>query len=229
LSRPRQIRFLSSVARLYEPVVAVLGFRRLWHRVAELAAPSSGARALDVCTGTGGVASALAARGARVVGVDLAHGMLRVAHRRNHVSAAGEAIRLARGDACALPFPDDAFRRVTCCMSLHEMSEAERGAVLLEIRRIAACRVAVAEYRVPRSRLGRLLFRLRHAFEYLESDAFEPFVARAFESRLAEAGLEVRQIDDVGPFRIWLCEAGSVLSREQTAHLPQPREAEETS
>jgi SAM-dependent methyltransferase len=217
LSRPRQIRFLSSVARLYEPVVGMLGFRRLWHRIAELAKPPPGELALDVCTGTGGVASALAGRGARVVGVDLAHGMLRVAHRRNNLPARNGAVRLARGDARALPFSDDAFSLVTCCMSLHEMSEAERGAVLLEIRRIAARRVAVAEYRVPGSRLGRVRFRLRHAFEYLESDAFEPFVARDFESRLDEAGLEIRQIEDVGSYRIWLCEASTTRGSREPA------------
>jgi ubiquinone/menaquinone biosynthesis C-methylase UbiE len=160
---------------------------------------------LDVCTGTGGAARALAARGARVVGVDLAPGMLRVAGRRRGAPAPAGSIRLARGDARSLPFRPGAFSLVTCCMALHEMSEGERGAVLREIRRVAAGRVAVAEYRVPRSRAGRLGFRVWRAFEYLESDAFESFVARPFESRLAEAGLEVLRVGDVGGYRIWLC------------------------
>lgn len=196
MSRPAQIAFLSAVARLYEPVVAWLGFPPLWRAIAEVAAPASGERALDVCTGTGGAARALAEAGARVIGVDLARGMLRRGRR-------GAA--LARMDARSLAFRDGSFPLVTCCMALHEMSEPERAQVLGEIRRVARERVVIAEYRVPDSRAGRRWFRLRRAYEYLESDAFEPFVTRDFAERLRAAGLDPTRTRDVGGFRIWGC------------------------
>ena len=54
--------------------------------------------------------------------------------------------------------------------------------------RVAADRVAIAEYRVPRSGPAAPWFR----------------VARDFEGRLRGAGLEPKRSDDVGPYRIWL-------------------------
>jgi SAM-dependent methyltransferase len=202
VSRPAQIRFLSRVARLYDPVVALLGFRTLWRRMAEAAGPARGERALDVCAGTGGVARELTERGARVVGADLSAGMLRRARARG-------GLALVRMDARELAFGDRSFPLVTCCMALHEMSEPERERALAEIARVASGRVVVADYRVPRSRLGRVGFRALRAFEYLESDAFEPFVRRDFEQRLAGAGLRPIRSEDVGSYRIWICEAGA--------------------
>lgn len=196
MSRARQIRFLSAVARLYEPVVALMGFRPLWRALAEIAAPVRGERALDVCTGTGGAARALARAGARVVGIDLARGMLRRGRD------AGARVRM---DARRLAFPDRAFPLVTCCMALHEMGEPERARVLAEIRRVARDRVVIADYRVPETRNARRWFRLRRGYEYLESDDFEPFVARDFGERLREAGFAPTQTRDVAGFRIWRC------------------------
>ena len=67
MSRASQIRFLSHTAPFYDAVVRALGFAGLWSSVAECANPAPGAPCLDVCTGTGGVALGLAARGAQVV------------------------------------------------------------------------------------------------------------------------------------------------------------------
>jgi SAM-dependent methyltransferase len=63
-------------------------------------------RVLDVATGPGYVAGRAAARGARVVGVDLAEGMLEVAQQRV------TGIELRRADAEELPFDDASFDAV---------------------------------------------------------------------------------------------------------------------
>ncbi|MCC6641936.1 MAG: class I SAM-dependent methyltransferase [Deltaproteobacteria bacterium] len=205
MSRPGQIRFLSTLATFYDPVVSSLGFRRLWERVAEHGAAAAGERCLDVCTGTGGVALALADRGAEVVGLDLAPGMLARAERKARARGLGDRTRFLRMDARSIAFPDDSFDLVTCCMALHEMAEAERSTVLDEITRVARARVLVAEYRVPAQGLSARLFSLRHAFEYLESDDFPAFVRRDVTDRLACAGLRVDDVADVGRYRLWLC------------------------
>ena len=205
MSRPGQIRFLSRVAALYDPFVLAFGFGSLWSRVAEHGAPEPGASCLDVCTGTGGVALALAARGARVVGVDLAPGMLLRAKRKARARGLDGHTRFVRMDARCIAFPDRSFDLVTCCMALHEMAEAERTVVLGEIARVSRQRVLVAEYRVPSQRLASLRFRLRHAFEYLESDDFPAFVRRDVQERLEAAGLVVVDAADAGPYRLWRC------------------------
>lgn len=205
MSRPAQIRFLSQVAAAYDPVVTRLGFRSLWWEMAEHAAPVRGARCLDVCTGTGGVALALAARGAHVVGLDLAHGMLRRALRKASGNGFDGRVRFLRMDARRIAFPDSSFDLVTCCMALHEMSEPERATVLSEIQRVARARVVVAEYRVPPSGLAFHLFSLRHLFEYLESDDFPAFVRRDMSERLEAAGLAITDVRDTGRYRLWRC------------------------
>ena len=204
MSRPAQIAFLSRWARAYDPVAGVMGFPRLWRAIADVAAPHLGERALDVCAGTGGVAGELARRGARVVGVDLAYGMLRHARRKQRRARAANLLWL-RMDARQLAFRTGAFPLVTCSMALHEMAEAERRRVLREVARVGSDRVVVAEYRVPRSKPWQWLFRFYRVFEYAESDDFEQFVRRDFRARLEGAGLRIRSVHDLGGYRIWAC------------------------
>jgi ubiquinone/menaquinone biosynthesis C-methylase UbiE len=206
MSRLAQIRFLSRFARAYDPIVRAMGFTQLWHAIGEVAAPAPGERALDVCTGTGGAAFELARRGAQVVALDLAAGMLRCARRK---AANGSAPLLVRMDARRLAFGDRAFPLVTCSMALHEMSEPERTHVLGEIARVATDRVVIAEYRVPPPGARRALFRATRAFEYAESDDFEGFVRRDVGARLAAAGLQVTAARAVGPYHVWRCHVGA--------------------
>jgi hypothetical protein len=70
---------------------------------------------------------------------------------------------------------------------------------------------------VSRGRVTRLGFRVRRAFEYLESDGFESFLARPLESRLEDAGLEVLRVEDVGGYRIWLCVTATARAAPEVA------------
>jgi len=205
VSRPGQIRFLSRTARLYDPIVRGMGFSGLWRRVAERAAPTPELRCLDVCTGTGGAALALADRGARVLGVDVASGMLARAGSKVRARGLAERIRLVQMDARDLAIADASFPLVTCVMALHEMAEAERSRVLAELRRVSSDRVLVADYRVPSGRGRALLFRTLRAYEYLESDDFEGYAARDVGARLTAARLRVEPPWDAGAYRIWPC------------------------
>src|SRR5258706_12319543 len=76
--------------------------------VIDLVRPLRGDLALDVATGTGNTAFALAPLVRRVVGLDLTREMLDVA-RRITVERKIENVDWVIGDACVLPFPDETF------------------------------------------------------------------------------------------------------------------------
>jgi len=111
-------------------------------------------RVLDVGTGTGRAALALASAGADVVGTDASQEMLDVA--RSRAGAAQLAVTFVPGDAHALPFPDRSFDAAVC---------------LRVIMHTPDWRQCVAELcRVSRSRVV-LDFPARSSFAALESGA----------------------------------------------------------
>jgi len=82
--------------------------KRGLEEVVDLAEPKAGEVALDVATGTGNAAFALAGLCGRVVGVDLTPEMLAEA-RRVAAERSVANVDWVLGDAEALPFPDGAF------------------------------------------------------------------------------------------------------------------------
>ncbi len=205
MPRPGRIRFLSRTAPFYDPVVHSLGFRRLWEALAGWAAENADSPCLDVCTGTGGIARALARRGSRVVGFDLSPGMLRHARRKARAAGVADRAQWVRMDARHIAFRDDSFPLVVCSMSFHEMAEEERSQVLEEMTRVASDRVVLADYRVPTAGWQRLVFPVFRAFEHLESEDFDGFMSEDVCKRLEEAGLVVEPPWDVALYRIWPC------------------------
>src|SRR5260221_13986172 len=79
----RYVRALfATIAERYDFITVVLSYgqdRRWKRRLVDLAAPPPGARALDLATGTGDIAFAFAARGSRVVGLDITLRMIELA------------------------------------------------------------------------------------------------------------------------------------------------------
>ena len=79
----RYVRTLfATIADRYDFITVALSYgqdRRWKRRVVAMAAPRPGLRALDLATGTGDIAFALATRGARVVGLDITHRMIQLA------------------------------------------------------------------------------------------------------------------------------------------------------
>jgi ubiquinone/menaquinone biosynthesis C-methylase UbiE len=167
--------------------------------MADWAAQSAGTPCLDVCTGTGGVARALAHRGRRVVGLDLSMGMLKHARRKARAAGVAGRAQWVRMDARRIAFRDASFPLVVCAMSLHEMGEEERRQVLGEIRRVASDRVVVADYRLPTAGWQRALFRVFRVFE----------PGRGFRWRhggrpsQAARGAGSRERRGIQPCRIW--------------------------
>lgn len=83
-----------------------------------LASPSPEDRALDVATGTGFTALALAPRCRRVVAVDLTREMVAQAQRLQHTRGVPN-IAFCLGDAETLPFQNATFDIVTCRVAAH--------------------------------------------------------------------------------------------------------------
>ncbi len=92
--------------------------------VIDLVRPLRGDLALDVATGTGNTAFALAPLVRRVVGLDLTREMLDVA-RRITTERKIENVDWVIGDACVLPFPDETFDTYVVRAAPHHFSDID--------------------------------------------------------------------------------------------------------
>jgi ubiquinone/menaquinone biosynthesis C-methylase UbiE len=117
-------------------------------QVVALCAPEPHWALLDIATGTGHTASALAPRVASVIGIDLTPEML----------AEAKQLCLARGitnvsfriaDAHALPFAEETFDLITCRLAAHHFSKIAQA--LSEMRRTlrAGGRLVINDRSVP--------------------------------------------------------------------------------
>jgi SAM-dependent methyltransferase len=101
-------------------------------RLLALVAPAAGERALDLATGAGHVAVALARAGAAVTACDLAPGML--AETGDHLAANNLSAELILADAHDLPFAAGAFDIVTVRMAPHHFPDP--GRFIAEVARV---------------------------------------------------------------------------------------------
>lgn len=155
--------------------------------IADFLAPLDGARILDVGTGTGRAAIALARRGAVVTGVDASAEMLAVARRR----AAEEGVRVtfAQGDAHALEFAAASFDAVICLRVLMHTPDWRRS--LGELCRVARSRV-VFDYPALASAAA-LQAAARHVAHACGAsvEAYRVFPDRAVDRVLREDGFRI--------------------------------------
>jgi demethylmenaquinone methyltransferase/2-methoxy-6-polyprenyl-1,4-benzoquinol methylase len=134
------------IAGVYDVMNSVMtaGLHHRWReRAADLARVGPGKTALDVATGTGDLAIALARRGADVVGSDFSEGMLDRAREKS------PAVRWEQANALALPYDDDTFDAATVGFGARNFSDLERG--LGEMARVVrpGGRVVVLEITTP--------------------------------------------------------------------------------
>ena len=137
----RYVRALfATIADRYDFITVALSYgqdRRWKRRLIDLAAPPPGARALDLATGTGDIAFSLAARGARVIGLDVTLRMIELARGKAaaQTTPAGRSpVRFLQGDMVALPFPGGSFDIVTTGYGLRNVPDL--NAALEEIGRV---------------------------------------------------------------------------------------------
>lgn len=141
------------------------GGRRWRSDLADRLGLRPGDRVLDVASGTGELAFALAGRvmpDGSVDGVDAAAEMV------DHATARGRRLRLpvtfqvAR--AQQLPFDDDRFTAVTCTLAMHHIAANQRLLAVGEIRRVLqpGGRLLIADVQMPPGRLASVV--TRHVF-----------------------------------------------------------------
>lgn len=117
--------------------VLSLGLDRSWRdRAVRAAALGPSARVLDLATGTGDLAIALATQcgDSMVDALDPSRGMLDIARTKIEALGIARRVSLHEGDAQHLPFDDQSFDAVTMAFGIRNVPD--RLAALREIRRV---------------------------------------------------------------------------------------------
>jgi demethylmenaquinone methyltransferase / 2-methoxy-6-polyprenyl-1,4-benzoquinol methylase len=187
-----------AIAHRYDFLNHVLsgGLDHLWRRRAIRALQLRGCECvLDLCTGTGDLAIAtLEARpsAARVIGVDFAAVMLRVAREKVLHRGREQCLVLVRGDATRLPLSSRSVDAVTIAFGIRNIERPERACA--EMHRVLKVggRLAMLEFAAPTlpiwrqcygwylkrvlPRIGRFVSGHQGAYSYLPAsiDAFVP-------------------------------------------------------
>jgi demethylmenaquinone methyltransferase/2-methoxy-6-polyprenyl-1,4-benzoquinol methylase len=152
----------------YDRVGAVMSFGQdpRWRRAMVRAVdPQPGQRVLDVATGTGMVAFALAGRGCQVVGLDQSEDMLGRARDKLGGSPELEGrVRFVQGQAERLPFDDGEFDALTFTYLLRYVDDVQ--ATMAELARVVrpGGRIGMVEFGVPGQPVLRALWRVHTRF-----------------------------------------------------------------
>jgi demethylmenaquinone methyltransferase / 2-methoxy-6-polyprenyl-1,4-benzoquinol methylase len=218
LDEPQVRAMFDRIASFYDVMNSVMtaGLHHRWRaRAADLAAVGSGARALDVATGTGDLAIELARRvgpEGEVVGSDFSEEMLEVARRK------APGLRFEWGNALELPYADGDFDAATAGFGARNFSDLDRG--LGEMARVVRSggRVVVLEITMPQrpplstffrlwfDRIVPLLGRLTGeslAYSYLPSSVRRFPAPEGLAAAMARAGLrDIR----------WILTAGGIIA-----------------
>ena len=164
LRKGHAVELFRGLADRYDQTGAVMSFGQdpRWRRLlVDSIAPRPGMRILDVATGTGMVAFALAARGATVVGLDQSESMLSAAQQRlQHTPGLGGQVSFTLGEAEALPFADGEFDALSFTYLLRYVDD--RAATMRELARVVkpGGRIGMVEFGVPARGPLRALWRL---------------------------------------------------------------------
>lgn len=144
------------------------GLHRFWkRRLLSLANPPAAAPVLDACCGTGDLAFALSAAGAKVLGCDFSDRMLCVARERL------PAADFIQADALAFPLKNESFELVTIGYGLRNLADLRQGiAELLRVLKPGG-QLLILDFGKPRNRIWRSLY-----FTYLR--VFVPLFGRIF-------------------------------------------------
>ena len=148
----------------YDRVGAVMSFDQdpRWRRaLVDAIDPRAGMRILDVATGTGMVAFALAQRGAEVIGLDQSEAMLGAAQARlERTPELAGRLSFMLGEAEALPFADGEFDALSFTYLLRYVDD--RAATMRELARVVAPggRIGMVEFGVPGDLGLRTLWRI---------------------------------------------------------------------
>lgn len=186
--------------------VISLGRDVRWRRkVVGIVEEKSPESVLDIATGTGDLAIALARTGAsRIIGLDISQGMLDIGKKKVVEKALSGRITMVVGDSEDLPFGDSSFDAITVAFGVRNFEDLEKG--LSEILRVLkpGGTLVVLETSVPANWFCRLGYNLythhllpligkwfskdRSAYRYLSESAAAFPHGQAFNNILGKIG-----------------------------------------
>lgn len=160
-------------------------------RLIEIVEPAQGDDALDIATGGGHVAAALAPRVKRVVASDLTPAMLKAASGF-FASKGLPNVEAAEADAEALPFPDASYDIVTCRIAPHHFPNP--GQFVNEAARVLrpGGRFGLIDTTVPDGDIGQWI----NAFEKTRDPSHVRSLTKAeWRTLIEETGLTIAAVE----------------------------------
>ena len=207
-SRVRQVTAMfGRIAPSYDLMNRLLSLGRdqQWRKeAAALAMPPTGGLALDVASGTGDLALAVAAHGCTVVAADPCAPMVSLGREKVQAHPYGSSITFALADALALPYADDTFDCVTVAFGVRNFADPLAG--FREMQRVVkpGGRVVCLELMPPSSgllgkgyqlyltqlvpRLGGVMSGHPEAYQYLSTSVMAFRTPQELESIMRQAG-----------------------------------------
>lgn len=189
-------QMFDNIAPAYDRLNHILSFNidKLWRRrVVRILRKSNPDMVMDMATGTGDLAIAMARRikDVRILGIDLSEEMLAVARQKIESAGVSDRIEVKKGDAENLTFVDsETMDAATVAFGVRNFENLEKG--LTEIYRTLRTggKLIVLEFSIPRNplvrwvyaqyshrllpRIGAMLSKDRQAYDYLP-DSVEEF------------------------------------------------------
>jgi ubiquinone/menaquinone biosynthesis methyltransferase len=204
-------QLFATIADRYDLITAVLSYGQdaKWKaRLVSLADVRKGERALDLAAGTGDIAFAVAARGARTIGLDITHRMMQLAQAKTRQAPArslGGGVFIT-GDMTSLPLRSSSFDLVTTGYGLRNVPDLNTaideivrvlkpGGRLLSLdfnrpENAVVRSVYLAYLTVVGSTLGWLLHRDPDTYRYIPASIRRYPGARGVADRLAARGFD---------------------------------------
>lgn len=128
-----QVReMFDSIAPAYDWMnrAMTFGVDKMWRRCAvNIISKDNPKRIIDIATGTGDLAIAIARRipSARITGLDLSEGMVAIGQRKVGEAGLSSRINLMTGDCLAMPFDDASADAITVAYGVRNFEHLDRG------------------------------------------------------------------------------------------------------
>lgn len=164
--KTEQVRqMFDSIAPAYDFMnrAMTLGVDKLWRRRAvRIVAQAAPRDIVDIATGTGDLAIAMARRitGVRLTGLDLSERMVEIGRRKIAAAGLSERISMVVGDCCADVLPPESADAVTVAYGIRNFADIPRGYEAMRRMLRPGGLLCVVELSTPQGALTRPLYNL---------------------------------------------------------------------
>ncbi len=208
-SKKTQVRqMFDRISNQYDLINRIIsgGVDVKWRKnLVTLLVPNKPEKILDVATGTGDLALALAkTKATEIVGIDISQGMLDIGKKKIKKSQWHKKIKMEIGDSEKISYPANYFDAVTIAFGVRNFENLDKG--LLEIQRVLrpGGDLIILETAVPQTIILRKFYNFythfiipfigwvfsnnKHAYQYLSDSAKAFPFGKAFNNILAKNG-----------------------------------------